>query len=96
MVLPKKPEYSKILLNKNFSGSNIGIRLYNETRIIVRNLLIALIDCEISTESKKRKLISVPGFSNYESYEIIKGKFKSFILKEDVIGFFGYFFLLNF
>lgn len=83
MVLPKKAEYSNIFINKNISGS-LGIRLYNETRLIVRSLFIALIDNEISSESKKHKLISTPGFSNYECYEIIKGKFKSFILKEDV------------
>ena len=39
---------------------------------------------KIQLKKKKKKLISEPGFSNYESYEIIKGKFKPFIFKEDV------------
>jgi len=87
MISPKKTEYSKILFNRNESYSSsfgTGIKFYIETKLILKNLLSALIDCEIAINIKKKKLISIPGFSNYESYEIIKGKFKSFILKEDV------------
>lgn len=82
MVSPKKTEYYKVLNNKNFSGNRINIS--NETMNIIKNLFIGLIESEISCENKKRKLTSAPGFSNYESYEIIKGKFKSFIMKDDV------------
>ena len=82
MVSPKKTEYYKVLYNKNFSGNRINIT--NETKVIIRKLFMALIDSEITCENKKRKLTSASGFSNYESYEIIKGKFKSFILKDDV------------
>ena len=84
MVSPKKTEYFKVLQNKNFCGSSFKIKLSNETRLIIKNLFSNLIDAEITSENKKRKLTSAYGFSNYESYEIIKGKFKSFILKDDV------------
>lgn len=82
MVSPKKTEYFKVLQNKNFSGSRIN--LSEDTRNVIRNLFISLIDSEICCENKKRKLTSAAGFSNYESYEIIKGRFKSFIMKDDV------------
>ena len=82
MVSPKKTEYFKVLTNKNFCGSRLNFTNY--TRNIIRNLFVGLIESEISCENKKRKLTSAPGFSNYESYEIIKGRFKSFIMKDDV------------
>jgi hypothetical protein len=90
MVSPKKTEYFKVLSNKNFCGR---INLTNYSRNIIRNLFIGLIDSEITCENKKRKLTSAPEFSNYESYEIIKGRFKSFIMKEDV---YLFKFLINF
>ena len=98
MISPKKPEYSKILFNRNeiynsTSGIGMRIKLFMETNLILKNLLSALIDCEIAIDIKKKKLISVPGFSNYESFEIIKGKFKSFILKEDVKKNFTFFYI---
>lgn len=83
MISPKKIEYYKVMKNKKSSSiSDSGI--FEETKSIIKNLFLSLIDAEINTEAKKKRLISVPGFSNYECYEIIKGKFKSFILKEDV------------
>ena len=82
MISPKKTEYYKVLYNNNFDGSRISIT--NDTKTVMRNLFVALIDAEIACENKKRKLTSASGFSNYESYEIIKGRFKSFIMKDDV------------
>ena len=90
MVSPKKTEYFKVLQSKSFSGS-FRIKLSNEARLVVRSLFSALIDSEVTLENKKRRLTSAPGFSSYESYEIIKGKYKSFILKEDVRNFFYFF-----
>jgi hypothetical protein len=61
MISPKKPENfnSNIIFYKNpIEKTPLTIKLLNETRIIVRNLFNALIDCEISTEVKKKKLIS--------------------------------------
>lgn len=82
MVCPKKNEYNKVMKSKsNLIGRSI---LDQDSKSIMRSLFISLIDAEINTENKKKRLTSTAGFSNYESYEIIKGKFKSFILKDDV------------
>ena len=82
MVSPKRNEYLKVMKNKD--SINYVLPLTDDTKSIIRNLFVSLIDAEINTETKKKRLTSVPGFSNYESYELIKGKFKSFILKDDV------------
>lgn len=83
MVCPKKSEYYKVMKSKNnFHGS---LNITQDSQSIIRSLFISLIDAEINTEAKKKRLTSSAGFSNYESYELIKGKFKSFILKDDVI-----------
>lgn len=83
MVCPKKSEYSKVMKSKN--NSNNRINLKQDSKSIIKSLFMSLIDAEINTENKKKRLTSGAGFSNYESYELIKGKFKSFILKDDVI-----------
>jgi len=86
MVCPKKSEYYKVMKSKH--NLNSILILTQESKSIIRSLFISLIDAEINTEAKKKRLTSSVGFSNYESYELIKGKFKSFILKDDVINFF--------
>jgi hypothetical protein len=83
MVCPKKIEYYKVMKNKSNLPSSLNIT--QDAKSIIRSLFISLIDAEINTEAKKKRLTSSAGFSNYESYELIKGKFKSFILKDDVI-----------
>jgi len=82
MVCPKKAEYNKVMKSKN--NSNNKLILTQDSTSIIKSLFISLIDAEINTENKKKRLTSSAGFSNYESYELIKGKFKSFILKDDV------------
>lgn len=84
LVCPKKEEYSKVFKNKPYLNPN-RIKLTDDTLSILRSLFTSIIEAELTTETKKKQLTSVAGFSNYESYEIIKGKFKSFILKDDVI-----------
>jgi hypothetical protein len=82
MVCPKKAEYNKVMKSKN--NPNNKLILTQDSTSIIKSLFISLIDAEINTENKKKRLTSSAGFSNYESYELIKGKFKSFILKDDV------------
>jgi len=82
MVFPKKSEYSKIMKDKDYISNNLIIN--QDTKSLIKSLFVSLINAEINTETKKRRLTSNAGFSNYESYEMIKGKFKSFILKDDV------------
>jgi len=82
MVCPKKAEYNKVMKSKN--NLNNKLILTQDSTSIIKSLFISLIDAEINTENKKKRLTSSAGFSNYESYELIKGKFKSFILKDDV------------
>ena len=83
MVCPKKSEYYKVMKSKNNINSRLNFT--QDSKSIIRSLFISLIDAEINTENKKKRITSSAGFSNYESYELIKGKFKSFILKDDVI-----------
>lgn len=84
MICPKKLEYSKIVKEK-YQKSLLTSLISHETRLILKNLLISLIEAEINLETKKKKINSITGYSNYDSYETIKGKYKSFILKNDVI-----------
>jgi hypothetical protein len=88
MICPKKSEYSKVIKSREILNGNMKIT--QDTKSIIKNLFISLIDADINTEAKKKRLTSISGFSNYESYEIIKGKFKSFILKDDVSEYFIY------
>jgi len=83
MICPKKSEYSKVMKSKEILNNN-KMNITQDTKAIIRSLFVSLIDAEINTEAKKKRLTSISGFSNYESYEMIKGKFKSFILKDDV------------
>ena len=59
MISPKRPEFfkSNIHFYKNpMDKTPLTIKLLNESRIIVRNLFKALIDCENSTEEKKKEI----------------------------------------
>jgi hypothetical protein len=82
MISPKKSEYSKLIRNRYpvdlFRGYSY------ETRKIICNLFRSMFEGEISAEHKRKLINSSSSFSSYENYEIIKGKFKSSILKEDV------------
>ena len=83
MITPKKYEYGKLLRNRYVPGIFMGLSL--ETRKTIEMLFRTIIESEIQAEKIKRKFTSLPNFSSYENFEFIKGKYKSNILKEDVI-----------
>jgi hypothetical protein len=83
MVTPKKYEYSKILRNRSpdeyFNG------LSYESRKLLTQLFRSIIDSEATAEQRRKFLADYPGFSSYEYFELIKGKYSPGIIKDDVI-----------
>jgi hypothetical protein len=93
MITPIKYEYSKLIKNRLPYEYDNGLSM--ESRRILGKLFTAIIESETAIESKRTLLNSSPYFSSYDSYELIKGRFKSFISREDV-NLYNYNYLFNY
>jgi hypothetical protein len=82
MLVPKKFEYEKLIRGRYPTG--YISELSYESRKNLTQLFRSLIEGEIESEQKRKLLNSSIGFSSYENFEIVKGRFKSAILKSDV------------
>jgi hypothetical protein len=85
MIVPKKYEYARLLRNRYVPSIFMGIE--EDTEATIELLFRAMIESEQEAEKLKREFASeseLLNYSNYEKYELIKGKYKSTIIKEDV------------
>jgi hypothetical protein len=82
MVVPKKYEYSKLIRSRLSHGCYR--ELSYESRKSLTILFRSIIDGECNSEQKRKILNSSPDFSSYENFELVKGKIKTCILKNDV------------
>lgn len=83
MISPKKYEYAKLLRNR-YPNEAYYFDLSYESKKNLTLLFRSIIEGEVSSELKRKILNSAPDFSSYENFEVIKGKFKTSILREDV------------
>jgi len=82
MIIPRKFEYGKLLTGR-VKSSNL-IKISPETRLLLASFFRTLIENEVLAEKARKSLNNTPFFSSYENFELIKGRFNSFISKEDV------------
>jgi hypothetical protein len=82
MFVPLRTEYARLLRDRYPSGYT-RVLSYDSRRTLSQ-LLKAAIDAESVAEHSRRVLNSNYGFSSYECFEAIKGRYKSYALKEDV------------
>lgn len=82
MICPRRIEYSQLLRSRY--PPEYFVQLSYEARKNLNMLLRNLIEGEQIAEEKKQLLNASIGFSSYESFEMLKGRYKSFVLKEDV------------
>jgi hypothetical protein len=76
------------LIRNRFSAKYSSFRdLSFDTRKNLNNLFKSIIEGEQSAENKRRLLTSPTSFSSYENFEMVKGRYKSSIGKEDVSNF---------
>ena len=80
MISPKKYEYLKIIQRRVGSDTSISF----ESKFTFIKLLRLIIDTEQSIDLSRQFLSNKHFFNTYEAYDIIKGKYKSYIIKEDV------------
>jgi hypothetical protein len=82
MITPKKMEYAKLVRNRLSPGYFRPLSYESKKNLTL--LFRSIIDGEINSEQKRKILNSRSEFSSYENFEIIKGKIKSSVLKDDV------------
>jgi hypothetical protein len=82
MVVPLRSEYSRLIRNRY--PTSYGCEISYDTRRTVSQLLKAIIEAESVAEHSRKILNTNYGFSTYECFEIIKGRYKSYVLKDDV------------
>lgn len=81
IFLPQKDEYAS-LINQKYSIDPIvltEISIYQ-----LRSLLDVIVNNERQVEHSRKSLNSRPFFSSYDYYELIKGKYLSYISREDL------------
>lgn len=81
MVSPKKYEYLKLIQRR--LGSEFSMSYESKFNFI--KLLRLILDTEQSVDLSRQFLSNKHFFNTYEAYDAIKGKFKNYIIKEDVI-----------
>ena len=80
MVSPKKFEYLKMIQRRSSSDLPISF----ESKFVFIKLLRQVIDSEQSIDLSRQFLTNKHFFNTYEAYDILKGKYKNYIIKEDV------------
>ena len=82
MLTPKKSEYSRLLRDRKNYGYDSEISL--NSKLILIKLFRLLIEGENAIENNRQFLTSRPLFSSYDAFDLIKGRYQNYILKENV------------
>jgi len=82
MLIPKKPEYARLIKDRKHYGYDAEFTL--DSKLILIKLFRTLIDGENMVEKNRQYLTSRPLFSSYDAFDLIKGKYQNYILKENL------------
>ncbi len=80
MISPKKFEYLKVIQRRNGSETPLSF----DSRLSLIKLLRLILDIEQSIDLSRQFLTNKHFFNTYEAYDLIKGRYKSYMIKEDV------------
>lgn len=80
MISPKKFEYQKLIQRR--TGNDIPISFDSKFSFI--KLLRLIIDNEQNIDLSRQFLTNKHFFNTYEAYDLLKGKYKNYIIKEDI------------
>ena len=80
MLSAKKYEYMKLVQRRVSSEFSMCY----ESKFKFLNLLRLIIDTEQSVDLSRQFLSNKHFFNTYEAYDVLKGKYKNYIIKEDV------------
>jgi len=80
MISPKKYEYSKLIQRRLGSEGSMTF----ESKFSFVKLLRTILEIEQSVDLSRQFLTNKHQFNSYEAYDVIKGKYKNYIIKEDL------------
>ena len=85
MLMPKKNEYAILHRERKIKSSkSISI----ESKLVLIKLISSLIEAESAIEDSRKLLTNNKKLSSYDLFDMVKGKYQNYIVKEDVSIFF--------